>query len=192
MSDKRFNPENAHVLWSEKRQKLLPSEEAIEFLQVKETDKVADLGAGNGYFTLPIAQKTKQKVYAVDIEQKMLDQLKVHADVNKVTNIHYVVSDIETITLDDNMIDKAFVAFAIHEVNNHEKVIKEINRVLKNKGQIVIIEWEKNEFNMGPSINEKISSQQMSDILKFYGFEIDVVHPLKSFGYVIRATNTKF
>ncbi|SES68774.1 Methyltransferase domain-containing protein [Salinibacillus kushneri] len=166
MSDKRFNPEHAHVLWSEKRQKLLPSEEVIQFLELKETDKVADLGAGNGYFTLQIARKTKQKVYAVDIEQKMLDQLKEHADLNKVTNIHYVVSDIETIKLDDNMIDKAFVAFAIHEVNSHEKVKKEIKRVLKNQGQIVIIEWEKNEFDMGPSIDEKISSHHMSKVLK--------------------------
>ncbi|MFZ3579786.1 class I SAM-dependent methyltransferase [Virgibacillus sp. DJP39] len=62
-----------------KRKDLLPPDKVLEHLNLNFNDTVADLGAGNGYFTIPIAKSTRDLVYAVDIEPKMLEMLKVNA-----------------------------------------------------------------------------------------------------------------
>ena len=79
MTDKRFNPEKANVLMSADRMELLPPDKIIGHLVIKSSDTIADLGAGNGYFAIPMAQSRKQFVYAVDIEPKMLEMLKENA-----------------------------------------------------------------------------------------------------------------
>lgn len=59
MVKKRFNPNKAELLYSEERRAMLPVEEVIQHLNLSNEDTVADLGAGNGYFTLPVAKKLK-------------------------------------------------------------------------------------------------------------------------------------
>ncbi len=75
MTDKRFNPDRAHVLASSDRKKRLPPEEVIDHLDIRSSDIIADLGAGTGFFTIPIA-KQAQRIQAVDIEPRMLEMLK--------------------------------------------------------------------------------------------------------------------
>jgi 16S rRNA A1518/A1519 N6-dimethyltransferase RsmA/KsgA/DIM1 with predicted DNA glycosylase/AP lyase activity len=74
-----FNPEHADKLLDPKRIELLPPEKIIDELTLRNDDIIADLGAGNGFFTLPLAKNTSQTVYAVDIEPKMLELLKKRA-----------------------------------------------------------------------------------------------------------------
>ncbi|MFS0753051.1 hypothetical protein [Oceanobacillus sp. 1P07AA] len=54
LTGKKFNLDKAHKLVSEERKALLPPDKIIEYLEVEANDVVADLGAGNGYFTIPI------------------------------------------------------------------------------------------------------------------------------------------
>jgi ubiquinone/menaquinone biosynthesis C-methylase UbiE len=76
MAEKRFDPSKAQVLFSEERRTLLPVEAVVQHLELVPEDVVADLGAGSGYFTIPMAKQVKGPVYAVDIEPKMLALLK--------------------------------------------------------------------------------------------------------------------
>lgn len=176
MSDKRFNPDLAEKLFSDERKKLLPADEIICSIEINKADVIADLGAGNGYFTVPFA-KASQKVMALDIEPKMLDLLKDYADQENTSNIEYVVSGVEEIKIDSNQVDLAFVAFVIHEVENIEKALSEIKRILKSNGKLVILEWKPLENpKMGPPSHERIPLEKLSDILNRNGFRSSVFY----------------
>lgn len=173
----RFDPDKVHKLHDRKRQKMLPVEEIVRELEMTEDDVVADLGAGSGYFTVPIAKETREAVYAVDVEPKMLDILKENAAKENLQNIHYLVNDLEQIALDRDMVDKVMVAFVLHEVANLEKAIHEMKRILKPGGKGLVLEWEAVESETGPPLAERIPSAELADALRQHGFAVDVSHP---------------
>lgn len=175
MVEKRFNPEKAAVLYSEERKALLPPKTIIEYLNLDKDDTIADLGAGNGYFTLPLAAKTKNQVFAVDIEPKMLALLKVLAEKEGLANIGYIESDLEHILLKDQSVDKVMAAFVIHEMPDPVKALREIKRILKPDGRFLLIEWEAVETAIGPPFEDKISSPAMEALLEQNGFTTEII-----------------
>ena len=80
MAGKMFSHEKAEKLLDPKRQETVPVEEVIRLLDLNGDEKVIDLGAGNGYLTLPIAKATKDRVTAVDIQPEMLEMLAERAE----------------------------------------------------------------------------------------------------------------
>lgn len=190
MAGHRFKPEKAEKLLDPKRQELIPPNIVIEILDIKKSDKVADLGAGNGYFTLPIAEQTNETVFAVDIEPKMLDLLKERANKKNCQNILYIQSDLENIQLQDNSVNKAVMAFVMHEIPDMEKALNECKRILDEKGRLVILEWEAVESEMGPPIHERIPSQDLKKFFLENGLDSKVI-PLNRMMYAISATINK-
>lgn len=186
MAGHRFNPNDANKLMSTNRKELIPQNNVIEMLNLNMYDTVADLGAGNGYFTVPIAKGTKKTVYAIDIEPEMLEMLKDNAAKEQINNINYVVSDLEDIQLHEKSVNKAFIAFVIHEVPNIDKALNEIKRILKPGGQLLLLEWEAVETEMGPPLYERIPSDKMGKLLKETGFKVQVIQ-LNQAIYAIQA-----
>ena len=95
MTGHLFAHHKASKLLDPKRQELVPVDKVLELLQLNSDDIVADLGCGNGYLTLPIAQKVETKVQAVDLQQEMLEYLKHRATEEQIDNIVYVKSSLE-------------------------------------------------------------------------------------------------
>ena len=176
MVSKRFKPSNAGRLLDPKRREFISPEQVMKELDVKATDHVADLGAGNGYFTLPLAEAA-EKVYAVDIEKQMLDLLRERVSETEGTdNIDYVVSSLEQINLPNSVADKAVAAFVVHEVPDLTKAFQEFKRIIKSGQKLLILEWEAIEMDMGPPIDERISSAKMKQIFEENGLEPEIRH----------------
>ncbi|MDQ0482622.1 class I SAM-dependent methyltransferase [Guptibacillus hwajinpoensis] len=176
MVSKRFKPSNAGRLLDPKRREFISPEQVMTELNVKATDHVADLGAGNGYFTLPLA-KAAEKVYAVDIEKQMLDLLRKRvSETGGADNIDYVVSSLEEINLPNSVADKAVAAFVVHEVPDLTRAFREFKRIIKPGQKLLILEWEAIEMDLGPPIEERISSAKMKEIFVENGLEPVVQH----------------
>jgi len=63
----KFNPRDWHILESEWRRRILPVEPLLKKVsKLNKKDIAFDIGAGTGYFTVPLA-KVFKKVYAVEI-----------------------------------------------------------------------------------------------------------------------------
>lgn len=191
MAEKKFNPSKADRLLSEERIENLQPEKIIDQLAVNEKDVVADLGAGNGFFTLPLAKRTKQQVFAVDLEPKMLELLKQRVEKEQLGNIHYVVSDLEKINLESESVSKVIAAFVLHEVGSLKQALNEIKRILQPEGELMVVDWEAVETESGPPLNHRVSSQEMYKVMRESGFNAELI-PWNETSYAIKATISKY
>lgn len=169
----RFNPEKAGKLLDPRRKDKLPPDKVLSLFDLKKGDIVADFGAGNGFFTIPIAQKTESTVYAIDIEPKMLAGLQEHAAETGVENIKTVAADLADTTLEPESLDKIFSSFVMHEVPDLEAVMEEMKRILKPDGKILILDWEAIEMNEGPPLHERIPSDQLKAAFEKQHFNVE-------------------
>ncbi|WP_026583165.1 class I SAM-dependent methyltransferase [Bacillus sp. J33] len=187
MAGHRFNPEKADRLIDPQREKLISPSQMAKILDIQPQDTIADLGAGNGFFALPFAKLTKEKLIAVDIEPKMLQKLKARAQEAKVHNIEYVESDLETLQLGNETVDKVITAFVLHEVRDLNQVLSHIHTMLKPAGMALLLEWEKVESESGPPIQERILSKDMLEIVKEHPFSA-AIHQINEAQYGVLLT----
>jgi ubiquinone/menaquinone biosynthesis C-methylase UbiE len=180
-----FEHHKASKLLDPKRQEMVPVEKVLQLLQLKKDDLVADLGCGNGYLTLPIAEEVDTKVHAVDLQQEMLEYLQHRAGEAGVTNIEYEKSSLEYLSFNKNTLDKIVSAFVLHEVPNLTKVFQDLSDMLKDDGLWLILDWEAVESEMGPPLEERIPSGELVQQLETAGFETEVGHLHPSVYYIV-------
>ncbi|GAA0494058.1 class I SAM-dependent methyltransferase [Salinibacillus aidingensis] len=173
MSEKRFDPKKADKLIDPGRQEKVPQDKVVELLALSGDEKIVDLGAGNGYLTLPLARQTSERVMAVDVEDGMLTMLDQRAKEAGIRNIDRMISQIERLKFPDAMFDRAVAAFVLHEVDGIERTLKEISRVLKTEGKLLVLDWEAHESDDGPPLDHRIHSSRMKGFLENAGFKTE-------------------
>ncbi|XXM72075.1 class I SAM-dependent methyltransferase [Lysinibacillus sphaericus] len=180
-----FQHHKASKLLDPKRQEMVPVDKVLQLLQLKKDDLVADLGCGNGYLTLPIAEAVDTKVHAVDLQQEMLEYLQHRAGEAGAENIEYDKSSLEYLHFNKNTLDKIVSAFVLHEVPNLTKVFQDLSDMLKDDGLWLILDWEAVESEMGPPLEERIPSGELAQQLETAGFETEVGHLHPSVYYIV-------
>ncbi len=110
---------------------------------VKQGDKVADLGSGPGYFTLPLAEKVGDEglVYAVDSDGNAIQDLIEKTESRKFRNIKAFA----TFAADISFIETGSINFVLAwellccvVPMNHEKVINEIKRIMRQDAKAML------------------------------------------------------
>ncbi|MDZ5784624.1 class I SAM-dependent methyltransferase, partial [Marinococcus luteus] len=165
----RFDPAKAKKLWSEERQQALPMAKLLPLMNIQQTEVIADIGAGNGYFTLPLAEQARH-VYAVDIEDQMLTELKAYAEQARLSNITLILSGLENLALTVHQVHKIVVAFVMHEMEDMDQAFAELRRVLQPGGTIFFYEWEAAPTDSGPPLEIRLPSASFAQTIASYGF----------------------
>ncbi|MBC8059065.1 MAG: class I SAM-dependent methyltransferase, partial [Clostridiaceae bacterium] len=111
------------------RRKEFPPEEVLQMLAIKKTDNILDLGAGTGYLTIPAAQMVHELVYALDMDEKMLEIIDCKAQDESITNIQLVKGSIDNIPLPDDSIDIVLASLVLHEIKPLSTTLQQIKRV---------------------------------------------------------------
>jgi len=109
-------------------------------LELKPSQKIADIGAGGGYFAFRFAKEV-EKVYAVDVRQSFLDYINKKAKKEGIDNI-------ETILIKDKVllpekVDLIFLRNVYHHLKNRINCFRELKKYLKKEGKLIIVEKEK-------------------------------------------------
>ncbi len=135
---------------------------------------VADLGCGNGFYVLPAAQMVGNSgtVYAVDVVESKLAATISIANQFGYKNIRIVQADLAKPLLEipQNSCDMVIVGNILHEIGNRETLIKNIYRLLKTAGRVVIVEWKKTASPFGPILDKRIDQQALEVQLMQIGF----------------------
>lgn len=118
-----------------------PAEERLEDAGVRAGMKVADLGAGYGFFAFPAAQMVGDDgiVYAVEPNRKRAEDISQRAGRRGTKNIVVVVSGAENLSaLPSGEIDLAMSISSFHHFAQPEKALDEMGRVVKQGGRAYI------------------------------------------------------
>jgi len=174
MHDRRFNPSLAHRLDDPARLLWLPPDEVIAMLRVQPGDLVADIGAGTGYFTLPLAHAlgSKGKVWAVDAQTEMLSLLKEKLDLAGVSNVEPVCAEGDRTEIPDAACTLVFLANVWHEFEDRNAVLREAQRILSPGGRVAILDWRTDvEPVHGPPLAHRIAAADAVRDMRLAGFE---------------------
>ena len=106
---------------------------------------IADLGAGEGAFSLLLAQRAA-KVIAVDSSARMIEVSRELAARHGVKNIDYRLGDMEELPIADAEVDLVFFSQSLHHALHPERALHEAWRILKPQGRIVILDLAKHRF----------------------------------------------
>ncbi|MEZ4450641.1 MAG: class I SAM-dependent methyltransferase [Nannocystaceae bacterium] len=114
-------------------------------LHLRTGQDVADVGAGTGLFTLPIAAAVgpEGKVYAVDLMPTFLAHIGERCRAAGVQNVTLVQSSARATGLAEGSIDLAFLSDSYHHLEDPAAILRSIRRALRPGGELVILDFER-------------------------------------------------
>ncbi len=124
-------------------------DEVIPKLALKPGMIVADIGAGSGLFSRPLAKAVGPagKVYAVDIQQDLLDYINKRDKEENIRNVQTVLGAYDDPKLPARNVHLAFINDVLHHIDKRAAYLKALGTYIKPSGRIAIIEMNKNDPN---------------------------------------------
>jgi ubiquinone/menaquinone biosynthesis C-methylase UbiE len=139
------------------------SDKLLKALPLKPGMAVADLGAGSGYYTFPIAEKVgpKGKVYAVDIQKEMLDLIRRRMKAKGVSNVEPVLGTITDPKLPEGQVDLILMVDVYHEFSHPYEMTRAMVKALKPGGLLVFVEFRMEDPMVPIKLVHKMSQKQV-------------------------------
>jgi ubiquinone/menaquinone biosynthesis C-methylase UbiE len=158
--------EYARILSDPSRDKWQKPHEVIEALALKPGEVIADIGSGSGYFTRRLARHVK-KVYAVDIDAKLLEIAKKDAP----ANVEAVLAAPDDPRLPDASVDTVFFCNVLHHIENRPAYLRKLKKALKPGGRVVNIDFYKKPLPVGPPVSMKLTEEEVTAEFQAAGFQ---------------------
>lgn len=151
-----------------------PRENVLQ-VGLREGMKVGDFGAGSGHYARAAAAIVGRsgKVYAIDIQEDVLKHLKLNTHERHQRTIETIWGDIEKqggTHLRDASLDAVLLANTLFQVENRFGLLKEIQRVLKPGGKLMIVDWAGSYGGIGPSQERIVPEHAAEDFFISGGF----------------------
>lgn len=144
----------------------------IKALPLEADDVVADIGAGTGYFSFPVARRVPEgKVLAVDIQTEMLEMIRDRQELQGVSNISPVLGTITDPNLPEASVDLIFLVDAYHEFSHPYEMGMAMARSLKPGGKLILIEYRAEDKRVPIKRLHKMSEQQARKEMAAVGLE---------------------
>jgi ubiquinone/menaquinone biosynthesis C-methylase UbiE len=160
--------------WLDRRERLDEEEPdlAMRLIRVERGSTVADLGAGSGYFTVRLAKAVGAagKVYAVDIQQGMLDLLQRAVTKEKLTNVIPVLGAADDPRLPAASLDLVLMVDVYHELSSPPTTLAHLKNALKPGGRLVLLEYRAEDPNVPILPEHKMTKAMVKLEVEHEGF----------------------
>ncbi|TKK69957.1 class I SAM-dependent methyltransferase [Ilyomonas limi] len=146
---------------------------AVNKMNLQDSDVVADVGAGTGYYTFKIAAKVPRgKVYAVDIQDEMLRLLRERKQKEKAANVIVVKGTDTTTNLPPDSIDLAIMVDVYHELQHPQEILQSLRQALTSKGKLLLIEYRGEDTVLAIKPLHKTTVAQLNKEMAVNGFTL--------------------
>jgi ubiquinone/menaquinone biosynthesis C-methylase UbiE len=150
-------------------------DKALDAIGVAEGQTVADIGAGVGYFTWRLAERVgpKGKVYANDIQPKMLERLRENIAGRNLQNVEIVLGAVDDPVLPRGVVDMALLVDVYHEFSEPQKMLRKIREALKPSGRLVLLEYRKEDPKIPIRLEHKMTIEEARAEVEAEGFRLE-------------------
>ena len=145
-----------------------------EELRLKSGMKVCDMGAGNGYHTLPMAEAVGEsgKVFAVDVQPEMIEMLKERIAAKKLTNIEPIVGLYHDPNLPPASCDLILLVDVYHEFSHPVQMLASMRKALRPGGMVVLVEFRAEDESVPIKPEHKMTKAQITKELTANGYQL--------------------
>jgi ubiquinone/menaquinone biosynthesis C-methylase UbiE len=148
-------------------------DEIVARLDLAPGQVVADIGAGPGIFSLPLAKAVgpKGRVYAEEVDQAFLDRVRQKIDAQHVTNVTPVLGTFADPKLPARDVDLAFFHDVLHHITDRTGFLATLAPYVKRAGRICIVEYD---AKTGPHKDDPslvITREQLDGWMATIGFK---------------------
>jgi ubiquinone/menaquinone biosynthesis C-methylase UbiE len=150
-------------------------DEVVRALELSPGARVADIGAGSGYFSRRFASAVGDSgvVYAIDIEPNMLRYLAARAEKDGAVRIVPVLATPTHPMIPPGSVDLVFICNTIHHIGERARYYGILKRVLTPGGRLVIVDFEKKEgIPVGPPPEMRIAREDLVGEVTAAGFRL--------------------
>jgi ubiquinone/menaquinone biosynthesis C-methylase UbiE len=162
-------------------------EKVVDYLAIKDGDVIADIGAGSGYFSVILSKRVGDsgRIYAVDIENGMIEYIEKRAKKERLNNIKTILSKPDDPLLLESSIDLIFICDTYHHIEGRDNYLKKLKKVLKKNGRLAIVDFHVVDTPVGPPLNIRISKDKiMGEVLKA-GFKLEADYYFLPYQYFL-------
>lgn len=157
-----FLPEDLVILESPDRNEWQQPDKVMDVLRIADGSRVADIGAGGGWFTIRLARRVGPNghVYAEDVQPQMIDSIKRRvSDVEGLTNVTPVLG-----TLDDPRLPRDLNAVLMvdtySQLRHPVSLLRHINAALSPNGLLGVVDFHQDGAGgPGPPLEERVDPE---------------------------------
>jgi len=115
---------------------------AIQLMEISDDHLILDLATGTGDLAIAAAKKSKCNIIGLDIAFNMMLPAREKIQKKGLSDrIAFVCGDGENMPFKDDVFDRGMIAFGIRNMGNISQALNELNRVLKKKGRLMVLEF---------------------------------------------------
>lgn len=186
--ERRFNPGSLEKLEAPERGQQFPVRAILDAAGVRGALRVADIGAGSGYFTLPLAHRVAAgKVYAVDPSAELLEVLRGKlAAGGAPANVELVTGEAEATGLPESCCDLIFLSAVWHELDSHAAALREFSRIAAPGAKLAIVDWSPEAPSPpGPPREHRIARSGVEKSLAEAGWKVLYSEEVTAWTYLV-------
>ncbi|MEL6945384.1 MAG: class I SAM-dependent methyltransferase, partial [Bacteroidota bacterium] len=140
---------------------------------------VADIGAGDGFFTLRLAEKA-QKVVAIDISEEAIAYIEKNIPPELKNKVETRLVSPSSPNLEDEEIDAVLLVNTYMYLDDRVAYLKKVNKGMPSSAKILINDFKKKRTSIGPDTDERIPLYRVEQELIQAGFK-DLLHKRQVF-----------
>lgn len=162
-------------------------DEVVRALRLRPGQTVCDVGAGSGYFALRLSRVVKPsgRVYAVDVEARMLEALRERLQRVGLRNVTPILALPEDPLLPLGGCDLILIVNTYHHFPEGPSYLRRLSRFLVKKGRIVNIDFHKRETPVGPPLSRRIAREDFLKDATAAGLTLHDEHTFLPYQYFV-------
>ena len=153
-----FPPENLGLLESPDRAAWQKPDQIMDALGIADGSKVADIGAGAGWFTIQLARRVGPNglVYAEDVQRQMLEAIRRRVSREGLRNVQARLGTGTDPNLPPRALDAILVVDVYPEVDDRVTFLRNLAGALKPSGRLGVVNYKPGQGGPGPAPNEGV------------------------------------
>lgn len=166
---------------------------AVRLAGIHKGLRVADFGAGSGFFTRAAAREVGETgtVWAVDLNRELLPRIKNLAAAEDLHNIEVMQGDIEVVggtNLPQESFDLVIIANVLFSAEHKREVVAEARRVLTKTGRALVVDWSDSWGGLGPHKDHVLTHAMGRELFESGGFTYvgDISAGAYHWGFIVR------